>query len=89
MRCGVNHIDKDDFLTIYLEIRDKVYSIQNIKSGFLVTGISLFNPEYVLSRLDVQLRISTPPSTAYSSVNWSPKTLKNIKNLARQAGMID
>jgi hypothetical protein len=27
MRCGINHIDKDDFLTMYLEIRDKAYSI--------------------------------------------------------------
>jgi hypothetical protein len=89
MCCGVNHINKDDFLMIYSEIRDKAYSIQNIKSGFAVTGISLFNPEHVLSKLDIQLRTPTPSSMAHSSANWSPKTPKNVKNLARQARMID
>jgi hypothetical protein len=27
MRCGINHINKDDFLTMYLEIWDKAYFI--------------------------------------------------------------
>jgi hypothetical protein len=89
MRCGVNHIDKDDFLTMYSEIRNKAYSIQNIKSGFIGTGISPFNPEHMLSKLNVQLRTPTPPSTAHSSANWSPKTPKNIKNLTRQTTTID
>jgi hypothetical protein len=53
MRCSVNHINKDNFLTIYTEIRDKAYFIQNIKSGFIATEISLFNLEYVLSKLNV------------------------------------
>lgn len=89
MRCGVNHIDKDDFLTIYLEIRDKAYSIQNIKSGFIATGIYPFDQEHVLSKLDIQLRTPTPPSTGHSSANWSPKTPNNIKNLIRQTNTID
>jgi hypothetical protein len=89
MRCGVNYIDKDDFLTMYAEIRDKAYSIQNIKSGFAAIGISLFSLEHVLSKLDVQLRTPIPPSTSYSSVNWSPKTPYNIKNLRRQTNTIE
>lgn len=89
MRCGVNHIDKDDFLTMYAEIRDKAYTIQNIKSGFAATGISSFDRERVLSRLDIQLRTPTPPSTSHSSANWSPKTPHNIKNLIRQTNTIE
>lgn len=27
MRCGVNYIDKNDFLIMYVDIRDKAYSI--------------------------------------------------------------
>lgn len=27
MRCGINYIDKDDFLMMYADIRDKVYTI--------------------------------------------------------------
>jgi hypothetical protein len=89
MRCGVNHIDKDDFLTMYADIRDKAYTIQNIKSGFLSTGISPFDRERVLSKLDIQLRTPTPPSTSHSSANWSPKTPNNIKNLIRQTNTIN
>jgi hypothetical protein len=40
---------------MYLEIWDKAYSIQNIKSGFAVIEISLLDRERVLSKLDIQL----------------------------------
>jgi hypothetical protein len=54
---------------MYSEIQNKAYSIQNIKSSFAATGISPFNLEYILSKLDIQLQTPTPPNTAHSSAN--------------------
>ena len=51
MRVGINHIDKDDFLTLYQEIRLAVFKSATIQSGFRATGIVPFNPDQVLLEL--------------------------------------
>ncbi|KAJ6436248.1 ATP-dependent DNA helicase PIF1 [Purpureocillium lavendulum] len=55
MLAGVNHIDKEDFLLLYVEARRQALSPSNIRSGFMATGLSPFNPTRVLSRLLVQV----------------------------------
>ncbi|KAM4054627.1 DDE superfamily endonuclease [Hirsutella rhossiliensis] len=55
MLAGVNHIDKEDFLLLYIEARRQALSPSNIRSGFMATGLSPFNPTRVLSRLLVQV----------------------------------
>ncbi|KAI7975058.1 hypothetical protein EIK77_001918 [Talaromyces pinophilus] len=65
-----------------------MYTTQNIKGGFSHSGIVLYNPQKVLSQLQIVIREPTPaqsrPSTS-SSANWSPKTLYNSRTLERQA----
>ena len=46
----------------------------------------LYNPDQVISRLNVKLRTPTPPGSSSSA--WSPKTPHTIKQLARQASSI-
>ncbi|KJZ68588.1 hypothetical protein HIM_12021 [Hirsutella minnesotensis 3608] len=55
MLAGTHHIDKQDFLPIYLEARRQALSPSNIRSGFLATGLFPFNPDRVLSRLQVRV----------------------------------
>jgi hypothetical protein len=62
---GFHHINKHDFLQAYPTARSKVFSIQNIQSGFRVTGILPFNPKEVLDHFNYSVKASeeatTPP----------------------------
>ena len=53
MWAGINHIDKDDFLELYLQACVATYSSNTIRSGFRATGLVPFEPEEVLSRLHI------------------------------------
>jgi hypothetical protein len=60
MRAGINYVDKDDFLEHYIKIRPAVYTSSIIQSGFRVAGLVPFNPEEVISKLDIRLRTPSP-----------------------------
>lgn len=89
IRNNIHHVDKQDFLQMLLTVRDKTYTVQNIKGGFLHAGIVPFDPEKVLSRLQLTVQPITPNSSNTSpSSNWSPKTPYNTRTLERQAKSI-
>ncbi|GMG14216.1 unnamed protein product [Aspergillus oryzae] len=85
MRLGFNHIDKLDFLKAFPQARAQIYTTSNICSGFSATGLIPFNPERVLSQLNIQLE-ATPPGSRPSSrsTNSVPKTPHNLKQLQKQ-----
>jgi len=60
MWAGINHVDKDDFLELYLPAREATYSLRTVQSGFRATGLVPFNPDEVLSRLYIQLQTPSP-----------------------------
>jgi hypothetical protein len=62
MRLGFHYINKHDFLQAYPKARDKVFTIQNIQSGFRAAGILPYNPEEVLKRLNYLILTPTPPT---------------------------
>lgn len=51
MISGNNHIDKDHFLSLYPDARNKVFTSTNICSGSRGAGLKPLNPEHVLSKL--------------------------------------
>ena len=52
---------------------------RNIKGGFRGAGLAPFNPEHVISKLDVQLRTPTPPEEDTSQAQpWTPKTPRTV-----------
>jgi hypothetical protein len=53
MWAGINYVDKDDFLELYLPACKAIYSSHTIQSGFRATGLVPFEPEEVLSRLHI------------------------------------
>ncbi|EJP61993.1 transposase-like protein [Beauveria bassiana ARSEF 2860] len=55
MLAGINHIDKHEFLPLYLEARRQALSSSNIRSGCMATGLRPFNPSQVLTKLQVQV----------------------------------
>jgi len=54
MLAGVNHIDKQEFLPLYLQARQQALSPANIKSGFKATGLFPLDPNQALSRLQIK-----------------------------------
>jgi len=89
MRVGINHIDKDDFLTLYQEIRPAVFQSGTIQSGFRATGIIPFDPDRVLSELHVQMQTPSPPRVLTQAPRpWDPETPHNIAELQLQTKAI-
>jgi hypothetical protein len=86
IRCGIHHIDKEGFLTIYPQIRPIVFKESTIKSGFRATGLIPHDPERVLSHLTIT-KTPTPPGTSDGSVStaWPGGTPQNIIELDRQS----
>jgi hypothetical protein len=94
MRLGINHITKIDFLSAYPQVRSKAFKPSNIQSGFIATGLVPYNPQRVLSNLQVQFETPTPPGTNHSMLNsmsnsnWVPETPQNIIGLQKQSDTI-
>jgi hypothetical protein len=88
MRVGLNHIDKPDFLTTYYKTREETINTSNIQSGFTASGLIPYNPDRVLEKFLVTIRTPTPPIQPQFSSPWNPETPHNIRELERQAKVI-
>ncbi|ODM16160.1 hypothetical protein SI65_08594 [Aspergillus cristatus] len=90
MRCGTNHINKLDFLAAYPQAHMEAFKPDIIQNSFTAAGLVPFNPNQVLSKLNIRLRTPTPPGsrpTSRSSI-FSPKTPANVNELLKQASSI-
>jgi hypothetical protein len=75
IRCTITHISKTEFLSAFYAAFQSTFTESNIRGGFRGTGLAPFNPENVISKLDVQLRTPTPPEEAAKpSTTWTSKT---------------
>jgi len=89
MWAGINYIDKDDFLELYLPAREVTYSSRIVQSGFRATGLVPFEPEEVLSRLYIQLQTPSPVRpTLEATAPWVPETPHNLRELDLQTKAI-
>ena len=84
-RCGINHIDKLDFLAAYPHARTDAFKTNTIQNAFRATGIVPIDTEPVLSKLNVQLRSPTPVPSRPSSRSsvYCPETPANCKQLIK------
>lgn len=60
-RSYINHIIKIEFLPAFKAAFFKVFIKENIYASFRGAGLVPFNPDAVLSKLDIKLRTPTPP----------------------------
>jgi hypothetical protein len=90
MRLGINHIDKLDFLHTYPKARIDAFKPDTIKNSFAAASLVPFDPDRVLSKLDIQLNTPTPaPSRPGSqSSQFTPKTPGNVTELLKQASSV-
>lgn len=53
MRLGISYIDKLDFLAAYPQARINTFKSETIQNSFRAAGLVPFNPEPVLSKLNI------------------------------------
>jgi DDE superfamily endonuclease len=86
MRNHINHITKLEFLPAFRAAFDASMTSPNIRGGFRGSGLIPFNPEAVISNLDVKLRTPTPFSDHEGP--WSAKTPGNQAEMTSQTELI-
>ena len=87
-RHSIHHIDKEDFLLIYIKVKTSVFIEQTIKNEFLVTRLMPADFERVLLLLRViNHKIPSPPTTLQEAT-WTSKTLHIIIQLKKQIHFI-
>jgi hypothetical protein len=80
---GVSYIIKFDFFDMFATARELAFTAEPIQNSFAATGLVPYSPERVLSKLDIQLKTPTPPSSR--STNLAPKTPYTTRQLEKQA----
>jgi len=89
MRSSITHITKTDFLPAFYLAFQSAMTENNIKAGFRGTGLTPYDPESVLSRLDLRLRTPSPiPGVTELPDLWVPKTPNNPTEATSQTDFI-
>jgi hypothetical protein len=79
IRSSITHISKTEFFPAFYAAFQATMTEKNIKGGFKGAGLVPFDPESVVSKLDVQLRTPTPAEEeAGQAQPWTSKTPKTI-----------
>jgi len=77
-----NHIDKQDFLSLYPTARERVFTRENIYGGFAGAGLKPLDKERVLAKITFRLHTPTPPpSLVEGSVSSAFQTPQNSRQL--------
>jgi hypothetical protein len=86
IRNHINHVTKLEFLPAFKAAFEAAFTSDNIRGGFRGAGLLPFDPEAVLSQLDVRLRTPSPPPA--EEAHWESKTPSNSAELASQTTLI-
>jgi hypothetical protein len=90
MRAHINHITKLEFLSSFREAFFAAMTAKNALGGWAGSGLVPYDPERVISRLDVQMRTPTPPGpVAPLASQWSAKTPHNAMQAISQQELIE
>jgi hypothetical protein len=63
MKLNFTHITKADFFAAFYAAFSVSITENNVKGGFRGSGLVPFDPESVVSKLDVVLKTPSPPGT--------------------------
>ena len=70
MRCYINHITKLEFLPAFKEAWKAIFTKENICGGFRGAGLVPYDPEHVISNLNIKLQTPPPPPVANEPSPW-------------------
>ncbi|APA11745.1 hypothetical protein sscle_08g065150 [Sclerotinia sclerotiorum 1980 UF-70] len=86
IKAYINHISKIEFFAAFKAAYQESITAQNMKSGFRGTGLIPFNPEAVLSKLDIRIHTSTPPP--FDPDIWISQTPHNPTEALSQSTLV-
>jgi hypothetical protein len=82
VRCRINHITKEEFLPAFRAAFDKAITTDNIRGAFKGAGLIPFNPDAVISKLDIRLRTLSPLPA--DPPQWQSQTPRNAIEVGSQ-----
>jgi hypothetical protein len=89
MRTSITHISKLEFLQAFHSAFYAAMTTKNIQGGFAGAGLVPYEPDKVISKLDVQLRTPTPPGPPSASTSpWASRTPQNPTEATAQSTLI-
>jgi len=87
IRASINHITKSEFFIAFKAAHDKTFTKDNIESAFRGAGIVPWDPDSVLSKLDIRIR--TPSQSLPASPSkWESQTPSNAQQTVQQSSFI-
>ncbi len=86
IRCGINHVTKLEFLPAFHTAFNASITSSNISGAFRGSGLIPYDPEAVLSKLDVRLKTPTP--SLADSLPWESQTPGNAVEFVSQGQLI-
>ncbi|ESZ89864.1 hypothetical protein SBOR_9747 [Sclerotinia borealis F-4128] len=89
IKAHINHISKVEFFIAFKAAYQQSITVQNMKAGFQGTGLIPFDPQAVLSKLDIRIRTPTPlPIPLESADSWVSQTPHNPTEALSQSTLV-
>jgi hypothetical protein len=85
-RNHIHHISKETFLPAFKAAYEHTFTEENARAGFRGARLVPFNPDAVLSKLNMRFRTPTPPQR--DDAAWEARTPRNAKELEAQTTLI-
>jgi hypothetical protein len=86
MKSYIHHVTKLEFLPAFKTAFYQAMTASNVQAGFRSAGLQPFNPDAVLSKLDIRLKTPTPPPLDIAG--WQSQTPSNALELGLQSDLI-
>ena len=89
IKAHINHITKVEFFIAFKAAYLQSMTIQNAKAGFRGAGLIPFDPQAVISKLDIKLRTPSPPSPPSTVAEpWVSQTPHNPTDALLQTTLV-
>ncbi len=91
-RLSIFHVNKEDFIRMYIEASSQIFTEETIRNSFSATGLVPFNPARVLDNLIYMAQTPSPPPEAPIqnplSSPWQSETPRTLRQLEKQNQLI-
>ena len=89
IRAHINHISKVEFLIVFKAAYLASIIPSNARAGFRGAGLIPFEPQAIISKLDIKLRTPTPTDPALlNEDSWTSQTPRNPKEALSQSTLL-
>jgi regulator of replication initiation timing len=89
IQAQITYISKDDFFPAFYTVFNIAMTKSNIQGRFRGSGLFPFDPERVISTLDLKLKMPTPPNSRPSTAQpWVSQTPNNPTEALSQTAFI-